>query len=826
MANAADTDTEPDGIGLRLDALFARLAMQGIDIGIRERVIAGRVVAQLAIDCPSNLSAERWAFLLQAWLTPVLAKSPEQSGRIRRAFLDVFPQTVEEPDRAAPVRPALADSGARNHRTLYAAAAALLAVALAAGLAVMIASTPPPTVTGTGNSPSSSAPAQTFQPSGSNADGPGNASPGTDQLAPIVTEILDAAAGRPEVSISALAKHMARVTPGSDARRLISLLQRYEARAAHEPFALTESTLANLACALASQRYPGWSPSRDVMVAAVAAARQKSGAATGSVEGPPALPPPVEMVTAPLWLTATILALPLTTAVWWLLGRYRRLKDYLRRRTPERPPLVHELVVNSSADISRERTALTRAAMRLGRSRHRLSRTIDVAATVEATARGGGFPHVVFTPALTTPEYLVLISTKGPDDHSMHRFERFVDDLAAQNLTLVRYFMAHDANLFYDAPDGPYFRLDQLAARYPDHRVIFLGTGEQFLNPGTLAAWSWAEELTAWPRRAILTPKPIREWGAPEVALARLFDAPPGRADADGLLKLAELFELRAPPGPESLAVRRNPLRWSWTSRPRRWLVPLPPDDSAFELLESELARYFVDERGDFDERGFWWFAACAIYPALRWDLTVYLGLKLTVSRSKGALPLYSEARALQLANLPWFRDGFMPGWLRRRLIASLPRDVRLQTAALLRDLLERAVKPGGEIYDVLRLRIAQDQPDPAAARPERDEIFLDALATADPLALEAPRNLRQLVSGMRNPFVAREWTILALLAAYWCAAALLVPWPSDGALATGSWLPLVLLLLAVVTLPAAQRLSQWARDRADRFPAAPQAED
>jgi hypothetical protein len=821
MATAAKIDTAANGVGSRLEALFSRLLIEGVEIGIRERVIASRIAAEIAIEQQTELTAERWAFLLRARLTPALAKSPEDVARVRRAFLDFFPEEDRtrhgrpvRPDRPGPVLP---DRNRRERFRIVALVAALIALAVVGVLVGWILSSPVQQVT---QMPTSTAPSQqqTSRQLKTNTAAPAN--PLTaDELGALARQIIAAAGNSREVSISELAARLAGAVPtGADARGMISLLQRYLPRAAEERFTLTTLELTFFVKALATRQFPGRTAAADTLSAAVASAGLDQLVDDESRGGPGqiTIPLPAETLVTPAWLTACLVAVPGIPFVWWILGRRGRLKDYLRRRRPERPPLIHELLVHASADIACERTTLTRAALRLGRSRQGLSRTIDAEATALATARAAGFPHVVFAPARTSPEYLVLISTKGPEDHAARHLDKLVADLAAQNLALTRYFIAHDANLCFDSPDGTYFNLDQLAARYADHRLIFFGTGDQLLNPGTLAAWPWAEELTSWRRRAILTSKPIKEWGQQEVELAWLFDAPPLRADVNGLLRLAELFERQAPSGAEHFEVRRGPIRWSWTSRPQRWLIPLPPNDSAFKQLEGELARYFVDDRGNFDEDAFWWFAACAIYPALRWDLTVYLGLKLTSPRAGGGLPLYTEERALRLAVLPWFRDGYMPNWLRRRMLALLPKDMRIRAVALVRDIFERAVKSEGQAFDAVRLRIAQDRPDPISARPERDEIFLDALAGSDPLALAAPRSLRQLISGAKNGFVLREWTVLALIAVYWSAVALLVPGPSSGALTTAQWLPLVFLPFVLVTLPAARRISRWANDRAD----------
>ena len=58
-------------------------------------------------------------------------------------------------------------------------------------------------------------------------------------------------------------------------------------------------------------------------------------------------------------------------------------------------------------------------------------------------------------------------------------------------------------------------------------------------------------------------------------------------------------------------------------------------------------------ELSEFQQR---WLRACAVYPVLRWPLTVYLGRKLAAN---GHEPDLSDH--MPLARLTWFRQGFIP---------------------------------------------------------------------------------------------------------------------------------------------------------------------
>jgi hypothetical protein len=493
---ATTAEIERDKIGDRLDGLLLRLENEGLEIGIRDRVMAGRIAAHV-VERQRDLSPGRRAFLLRARLTPALARSPNDVKRITRAFLDVFPEErpVDEIARVPPSRPPRqltslpgARRGERRLAVLAGLSITLLALAIG-GMEILprLLTHNPPNVVVPQPQPAPPQPAtggtqlNPIQPVNVLTAG---------QLGVFAEAIVQASAGSRNVSIGELASRLSAADlTGADARGMISLFQRYLPKAAGEPFTLDRTTLGFLVEAMASRRYPGHTVPMDVLSAVVAA----SGIDDLSDSPPPAwaLPAPPEAFLVSPGLAAALIAAPGIVLIIWLVGHRRRLKDYLRRRTPERPPLVHELVVHASADIVGERTLLTRAALRLGRSRHGRSRVIDPEATANATAAAAGFPHVIFMPARATPEYLVLISSKGPEDHAARQLDRFVHDLAAQNLSLVRYFIAHDANICFESAQGAFRRIDELVGLYPDHRLIFLGTGGQLLNPGTLAVWLW-----------------------------------------------------------------------------------------------------------------------------------------------------------------------------------------------------------------------------------------------------------------------------------------------------------------------------------------------
>jgi len=92
-------------------------------------------------------------------------------------------------------------------------------------------------------------------------------------------------------------------------------------------------------------------------------------------------------------------------------------------------------------------------------------------------------------------------------------------------------------------------------------------------------------------------------------------------------------------------------------------------------------------------EDAYYWFSACAVYPELRWHLTLYLGSQIKTSDGN---QLLTNDNLAKLARLPWFRYGYMPNWLRRRLVdeLSLEQDKAIRSAldTLLNNLLDKPI--------------------------------------------------------------------------------------------------------------------------------------
>ena len=513
---------------------------------------------------------------------------------------------------------------------------------------------------------------------------------------------------------------------------------------------------------------------------------------------------PAQATIAPKWSPWIAGLVPLTLLVWWLANSLARRKAFLRRRPPQMPPLQVDLISEVAQKVVYPADVFRRIAQRLQTRTPRATQRIDVEATVAATVASGGLAvEPVPETVRRTPEYLVLIERHAAGDQIALRHRELIRRLEFL-IPFSVYYYRLEPSLLEPERGGRPVPIEQVQAMHPEHRLLVLGTGAGFLEPNSLTATLAAEHVMYWERRALLTPIPLAEWSAEEFALARELEMPIGRATPDGLMGLAELLGLE---GAEDRAAEPDP-RGDGLARPLPEVFRLRPHTMLYEAPPSEaglgVENVVRDLRNFLDGPGFEWLCAMAVYPAVQWDLTLYLGVHLP-DRADGeqAAQLYSEARIAALTQLPWLREGFMPDWLRRALIAELSQARREQVRRELLKLLERAKeqaeadrkrqqdeKPDEEVRFSIRHEPMRDRLPPDELFD--DDVFLEVMARPEPvdLVIGWQRWLERLLKRRRFDWVGwSEAAAIGIGLAYAIAAFTLTPAPGDGVLVTGAWL-------------------------------------
>jgi hypothetical protein len=343
-----------------------------------------------------------------------------------------------------------------------------------------------------------------------------------------------------------------------------------------------------------------------------------------------------------------------------ILLLWSQAQKFLARLPTTTPPDIRKLFIKGIDDNIFQSVSLARTAQSL--RQHISSKSpnsLDIEATIEKSIQAAGW----FTPVSGTikirPEYLVLIDRTTFNDHYSELINHsIIKQLKDQDVIIKCYYFDGVPLRFYsEQSQDPPLTLTGLAQAYPEHRLMVFSDGNGLINPITLKTVNWIEQFSVWSKRALFTLETPDQWGYREHILeeANFLILP---ANENGLKRLIErLHSGTWKPYPKPPYSFYNQFPEYIQERPRRWLEQHKPDTPALKELLEQVQNFLGED-------AYQWFSACAVYPELRWELTLYLG---------NQLKLFNEDSLDKLVRLPWFRYGYMPDWLREQLIKDLP---------------------------------------------------------------------------------------------------------------------------------------------------------
>ncbi len=396
------------------------------------------------------------------------------------------------------------------------------------------------------------------------------------------------------------------------------------------------------------------------------------------------------------WLRPTLTALSLL--LLYLILRYRdRRRRQLVAEIEERdqPPYIWTLELDEVPEVQSPAIfgqLLRQLRRRTGEDHFEL----DVPRTIEATIDRGGMIDFRYRQQTRPPEYLLLIDRHRGDNHRARLFDWMYQQFKAQEVFVERFFFDGDPRLCKNeaCPDG--VRLGELQYKYPNARLLIFSQGYQMIDRRTGQLSKWVKDLERWDQRAVLSPRPLQDWGLKERALLSSFELMP--ATTQGLSYLVEQFD--------KLADRSDPSRWKNQLKDvAQFSVEIEEDRDIVQQLHWH---YTADEVK--------WIASCAVYPALHWDLTLYLGDLVARDNRAGLLKeqFLTVDRISRLNQLPWFLQGKMPNEVRSQLVDWLSvqhPDLLSQIREELHQLFQRQNIPEGSIaYQEFQMNIALNE--------------------------------------------------------------------------------------------------------------------
>jgi hypothetical protein len=385
-------------------------------------------------------------------------------------------------------------------------------------------------------------------------------------------------------------------------------------------------------------------------------------------------------------LTVIVASFLLGLIFLWLVLLARRL--HLKRwRTANKLHIQHLAVKGANEQLT-QILSLRRAAQNLRRHRLDVSEDLNVARTVEATIRSGSFMPVYGTKK-SSPEYLILINRSGPEDQLARIEDETVHHLIRNGVYVDRYYFKKDPRLCWKEGQGSRsYALAELAATHPRHHLVIFDNGSAFFDPITGSPHDWLVQFYNWSERSILT----SEFRAGEYIEKELSDLGFLVLPATGA-GIAALGEVTGGSSwRNSAADNVKPLPQLLRARPARWLEDHPPSTKVLGKLRIELKDFLGEE-------GYYWLSACAVYPMLSWDLTLYLGHSLLERHQ-------IDNTLLRLLRLPWFPHGSMPDWVREALLSDLTAKQEVEIRQTLEDLLKTSLlNPEGFVLPIARKR-------------------------------------------------------------------------------------------------------------------------
>jgi hypothetical protein len=417
-------------------------------------------------------------------------------------------------------------------------------------------------------------------------------------------------------------------------------------------------------------------------------APQPGAPATAAAAGTPTpTPTPVpkpglsELLSKYSAVIAAVASALIMICIWWLWRRQRKSAG------AHKPPFTWRIQAPAT-DLKEYKAERFYKAARLLRSRqvgefYRL----DIPRTIAATVAAMGYPSFRYRPDSRAPEYLVLIDRASPRDHQARMFDSLAQALEREGIFLLRYFYNGAPHACWNENPGQPVHLVDLQKKYLTHRLLIFGDGRGLTDPisGRLAPWT--ATLLEWPDRAVLTPKTVASWGFLEKTLADHFVLLP--ATTQGLSELVNRLESHAG---SDFDLSDFDLWKNGGFEP-----PAPDLDRPVDL--AELRDYLGEDT-------FQWLCACAVYPELNWDLTLYLA----------SLPcmvdgLIGEENLLRLTCLSWFRQGFIPDDIRDLLIEKLDQLQKQEIPLAIIELLKNTKTRGGSYAEHERqVRIDKQQ--------------------------------------------------------------------------------------------------------------------
>ena len=287
---------------------------------------------------------------------------------------------------------------------------------------------------------------------------------------------------------------------------------------------------------------------------------------------------------------------------------------------------------------------------------------LDVNKTISKAILNAGFIEPVASSLTQQSEYLVLIDENNTNNQQVKLFDYLLDLLAKQNVFIDRYYYHIEPKLCYNVnqPDG--ISLEKLSEKYPEHVLLIFGNAYQLIYQlYPVIDNSYLQLINRWQYKAVVTPVSYLDWGNKE-RKTLMDELPVLPVDIPGLLLLMQRLFVQ----------EFNILAELKQFGTRFYEADNVDFEDIDELLEycdnAEWARVAGGDK--YSNILFQWIAALAVYPKIRWELTLAIG-KAIVDKY-GFTHEMNFTNLLRIARIKWMQKGQFPDFTRLNLLKNL----------------------------------------------------------------------------------------------------------------------------------------------------------
>jgi formylglycine-generating enzyme required for sulfatase activity len=463
----------------------------------------------------------------------------------------------------------------------------------------------------------------------------------------------------------------------------------------------------------------------------------------------------------PIIIVLSFLFIPPAGFLVWRSLWLWRSRLFLQRHTIKEVPNLQKISIDG-CDLELFPTPFfIEIAQNLNRRIPIPSDQLDIDKTIETTLRQGGWLTPVYRTYKVLPEYIFLFNRTSFRDHQAKFVEEMIDGLKRENVLITTYFFDDDPLICFssDGVSSP-FTLDEIIVKYCQCCLVLVADADKFFSPISGELEPWVSQLVVWQNRVFLTLKLPVNWGYHELEIGQQFIILP--ATKKGLQVLSQrLYQPQITTNFWDQEVQTL-LPAILQREPERWLDRIPPDSELIQMMLNSLQEYLGQD-------SFYWLCACAIFPELHWNITIYLG---NVLRTESGNSLLEINSLRNLAQLPWFRYGSIPDWLRICLIETLTEAQKQAIRHALQALLVKAIQgPGGGLQlEIAAMSdrflsgitqvVSQEAPE---GSPLRDYLFISFMTKQPLLAVRVSDNFSRLIS-KRNGKISRRQFLQMLL--------------------------------------------------------------